>query len=220
MNIIVTASYESNGNDIDTLIFDNSGAKGLVGSDFGDLETGKESSIIWYYFRHDGENPIYDTSFYIRALGLEWGGYVPDADDSRLPYNPNFFRNGGLDEDGNITTSTADYDLMRTLAYNNPEMGVRLHMDRNDETVKTNGLGYENKGLSFSSLPLASTSLDYSKSSNEELDGYIYATPADQSKVGQDGDEAKVGVSIKLPDDLEDSGHIQFSLVMKYRYTI
>lgn len=219
MEVELTSSLVSYGDESENVIYDNLGTKTLIGEDFGDLETGQESDIKWFYFRHNGEEPIYNVGIFLRAVGTEWGGYVPSYPDSKLPFNPNVFRSGGLTESGGAASSTVDYEFMRQSALGNPEMGVRIHMDRSDEFVKTLGLGYDNQGLSFSPISLKRTSLDFSKSSNQELDGFIYPEPLDSSKISQDGDEAKIGMSIKIPEDTIGAGHVQFSVALKYRYT-
>jgi len=200
-------------------IYDSAGTRTLPGYDFGDLETGQNSHISWFYFRHDGTEEIYNVGAYIRSIGTEWGGYVASADSSYIPYNPNWFRSGGVDENDYPQTSTEDYNFMREQAFNNPEKGMRLHTDRNNPTVKTNGLGYQNEGLSFSPKVLPVTTLDYSSTSNPQLDGVIYPEPIDSSQKAQAGDEAKMGVSLNISTDVVGSGVIQFSLALKYRYT-
>lgn len=219
--VSLTTSNISYGEEYNEKIFDKDGSKSGDGFDFGDLETGVDSDIIKLYLRHDGKAPIYNLSYYIRSLGVNWGGYVESDPDSYWPYNPNYFREGGINDDTDLpNTSTKDYEFMRTNAYNNPEMGIRVHYDRSDENVKSNGLGYNNTGLNFSPIILASTAMDYSKSGNDQLDGYVYPEPNDEGKIGCDGDEALVGFSVKLPEDVVGSGHVQFSVTFKYRYTI
>lgn len=219
MEVELTSSLFSYGDESENIIYDNEGTKTLIGEDFGDLETGQESPVKWFYFRHNGEEPIYNVGIFIRAVGTEWGGYVPSYPDSKLPFNPNIFRSGGLTESGSPTSSTVDYEFMRQCALSNPEMGVRLHQDRNDEFIKTPGLGYDNKGLSFSPISLKRETLDFSKSSDPQLDGLIYPEPLDSSKIAQAGDEAKIGISIKIPEDTIGAGHVQFAIAIKYRYT-
>jgi len=217
--VILTSSLESYGDESTNKIYDNTGNKELKGEDFGDLETGVDSPTIYYYVRHDGTELIYNVGMYLKAVGVSWGGYVSDAEDSYYPYNPNFFREGGLDENDIPNTSTNDYEFLRTNAYNNNEMGVRIHQDRSNDAVKSNGLGYDNLGLSFSPITLYTTAMDYSKTSDDQIDGVIYPAPVDQSNYGLVGDEARIGISIKLPEETEGSGHIQFGVAIKYRYT-
>ena len=220
MEIELISSPISYGENSDEKIFFNDGSLSLNGADFGDLETGEESAVKYFYFRHTGAEPIYNVGIYMKAVGISWGGYVDSFPDSKLPYNPNFFRSGGLTSNGFQTSSTQDYEFMRQSALSNPDMGIRLHLNKSNELIKTYGLGYDNKGLSFSPITLKSTSLDFSRSSNQIRDGYIYPEPEDSSKTSKDGDEAKIGVSIRIPEDTIGSGHIQFSIALKYRYTI
>jgi hypothetical protein len=218
--VILTSSLTSYGDESENYIYDKDGGKTLKGEDYGDLETGVDSDIIFYYLRHDGQEPIYDVGIYLKTIGVNWGGYVSSADEATIPYNPNFFRSGGIDENGIPKTSTEDYEFMRKVAYENPEMGVRIHQDRSNDAIKSNGLGYSNIGLSFSPMTLLASSMDYSKTSNAQTDGLIYPGPIDSTQYGLVGDEARIGVSIKLPDEVEGSGHIQFGVAVKYRYTI
>ena len=199
-------------------LYRNDGSDTLEGIDFGDIETGVEYAPREVWLRHDGLDPIYNVGYYIRTLGVEWGGYVPSAEDAHEPYNPNWFKHGGKVDDL-PQSSTVDYELMRTSAKNNAEMGLRVHWDRADAAVRTNGLGYDNQGLNFSNIKLQKESVDYSGTDLSERDGYIYPEPIDDNKLGLAGDEAKLGLSIKMPEDIEGSGHIQFSFAVKYRYT-
>jgi hypothetical protein len=217
--VILTSSLESYGDESDNTIFDNLGGTSLSGEDFGDIETGVDSPTKFYYLRHDGAEPIYDVGIYLKAIGVPWGGYVADAEDARFPYNPNFFKFGGLDEDDHPQSSTEDYNFLRKAADNDPEMGVRIHMDREDPSVKTEGLGADNVGLNFSPIILDKTSLDTSKTSDDIDNGYIYPEPDDSSKTAKVGDEALIGVSLQLPEETEGSGILQFSVAVKYRYT-
>jgi len=201
-------------------LYKNDGTDELEGMDFGDIETGREYAARMVWLRHDGLEPIYSTAYYIRTVGSEWGGYVADAEDAHEPYNPNWFREGGKDPDTDVPrSSTVDYELMRTSAKNNSEMGLRVHYDREDINVRTDGLGYENKGLNFSSIMVQAESLDVSNTDDEAKDGYLWPEPEDENKLGTVGDEALLGLSIKMPEDIEGSGHIQFAFAVKYRYT-
>ena len=217
--VILTSSLFSYGDESDNTIFDKDGTATLKGEDFGDLETGVDSSPIFYFVRHNGTEPIYDVGIYLKAVGVNWGGYVASSPYSSSPYNPNFFRSGGMDDNDIPQTSTNDYEFMRTSALNNPEMGVRIHLDRSNDAAKTNGLGYDNYGLSFSPVTLETTAMDYSKTSEDQISGLIYPEPLDDTQLGLVGDEARVGVSIKLPEETEGSGHVQFGVAVKYRYT-
>lgn len=220
MEVIVSTSPASYGLPLSSTIYKSDGSKSLVGFDFGDLETGVESSPHFLYYRHDGLEPIYSCGVFIRPVGINWGGYVETASTSYFPHNPNFFKNGGLRTDNNLPqASTADYEFMRTSAYNNPEMGVRLHMDRTNPLVKTDGLGYQNKGISSSPVTMSKTALDWSKSGLTQVDGKIYPSPEDSSKIGKAADEAVIGVSVQLSEDVIGSGNVQFSVAFKYRYT-
>lgn len=219
MEVEITSSLSSYGADTTNTIYDSSGTQELLGEDFGNLETGEVSELKYYYIRHNGTEPIYNVGFFLRALGAEWGGYVSSSPDSKEPYNPNMFREGGVDEDGIPYSSTKDYEFMRKIASGNPDMGVRLHQDREDSTKKDYSLGYDSRGLSFSPVPLKFTALDFSKSSNDKVDGFIYPEPVDSSKKALDGDEAKIGVTVRIPEDTIGAGYIQFSTAMSYRYT-
>jgi hypothetical protein len=219
MELEVTSSLTSYGSEYEDLILGGDALNSLKGRDFGNIETGETSDILFYYFRHSGTEAIYNVGIYLRTVGTDWGGYCEDYDNSKLPYNPNIFKNGGVNENGYPMTSTADYEFMRTVAYNNPEMGVRLHQDRENIMVKDDALGYKNKGLSFSDISLKTTTLDYTKTSDSQIEGLIYPEPIDSSKKGQAGDEAKLGISIRLPEETEGAGYIQFAIAIKYRYT-
>jgi len=215
---------ESYGSNYDEALYKNDGTTNLDGINFGDIETGVEYPPRFVYLRHDGINPIYNVAYYLRTLGVDWGGYVSSEDDATDPYNPNWFRSGGVNPDTNLpNSSTADYELMRTVAVNNAEMGLRVHYNREDEANRTYGLGYDSVGLNFNPIKLQSDSVDYGAADTDERPvktGYIYPEPEDDSKQGKSGDEAKLGLSIKLPEDIIGSGHIQFSFAIKYRYTI
>lgn len=200
-------------------LYKNDGSNTAEGIDFGDIETGVEYEPRAIYLRHDGIDPIYNVGYYLRTFGAEWGGYVANASDSREPYNPNWFKNGGESDTGLPTSSTSDYELMRTSAKNNAEMGLRVHYDRSDIGIRTNGLGYDNKGLNFSSIRLQKESVDYSATTVSTRDGYIYPEPIDDNKLGKAGDEAMLGLSIKMPEDIIGSGHVQLAFAIKYRYT-
>jgi hypothetical protein len=200
-------------------LYKSDGSTSNTGIDFGDLETGTESDIYYTYLRHDGIEPIYNTGFYIRAMGIEWGGYVSTDATAHDPYNPNWFRSGGLKDNGLPSTGTEDYEFMRNVAKNNPEMGLRVHYDRNNVAVRTSGLGYNNEGLNFSPITLKTEAMDYSLSGNPQLDGWIYPEPLDENKLGGDGDEAALGLSILIPEDTEGSGHIQWVFAIRYRHT-
>ena len=220
MIVTVTSSPLTYGDPNINTIYDNLGTRTLIGSDYGDIETGFPSPTKFFYFRHDGTEPIYSCGFYIKAIGSNWGGYVSTADTSFFPYNPNFFRNGGIDPVTLIpNTSTDDYELLRISAQNNQEMGVRLNFDRTNDLILENSLGYNNIGLSFNPLPLSINSMDYSLTSSPQIEGTIYPAPLDDTKRGKFGDEARVGVSIKLPVEVTGSGIVQFGVAMKYRYT-
>ncbi len=211
---------QSYGDDYAEPLYKNDGTESLEGIDFGDIETGREYAPRYMWLRHDGLEPVYNVAYYIRTVGVEWGGYVADREDAHDPYNPNWFRSGGLNDDSGLpNTSTTDYEILRTSAKNNAEMGLRIHYDRADEVVRTDGLGYENKGLNFSSIGMASTACDYSGTDASEINGYIYPEPVDENKFGVVGDEGRLGLSLKMPEDLVGSGHIQFGFAVKYRYT-
>lgn len=219
--VSLTFSNQSYGEEYTEDLFKNDGSKTLDGLNFGDIETGTNYPPRFLYIRHDGLEPIYNTNYFIRTVGSEWGGYVADAEDAHQPYNPNWFRNGGLDPDGDYPqTATNDYDLLRTSAQNNSEMGLRIHYDRSDDNVRTDGLGYDNAGLNFSPILLQSESCDYSGTDDEGKNGYINPEPEDDNKLGTTGDESRLGLSIKMPEDIEGSGHIQFAFAVKYRYTM
>ena len=99
-------------------------------------------------------------------------------------------------------------------------MGCRLHLNRDDAQVVSNSLGFNNIGTSFIPLILPTTSLNYSGNpSLAKTDGVIYPEPMDQDKYGRVGDEAKIGISLLFPEEVEGSGHIQFGVAIKYRYT-
>jgi len=217
MQVRLYTSLESYSTESDNTIFDNSGTKELQGEDFGDLETGVASDTKYFYVRHDGTEKVYNVAYYLRSLGNEWGGYCADYPDK--DYNPNWFKNGGLNDDGLPNTSTQDYEFMRLQAYNNPEMGLRVHYDRESPAIRTDGLGYDNVGLSFSAITLQNTSLDTSKG-GEAINGEIAPAPIDASQQGYVGDEALLGLSVKLSEDIIGSGHVQFTFAIKYRYTI
>ena len=219
MIVEVTSSPSTYGDPNDETIFDNEGTRTLIGSDFGDIETGTSSDIKFFYFRHDGQEPIYDCGFYLKAVGSRWGGYVADAETSQLPYNPNFFRNGGIDENSVPNTSTDDYELLRISSQNNQEMGVRLHLDSSNSQLFENSLGYNNIGLSFNTKKLPITAMNYEDTSASQIEGTIYPAPLDDTKRGKFGDEAKVGISLKMPEEISGSGVLQFGVAMKYRYT-
>lgn len=219
MEVELTSSLTSYGDTSTETIYGDDGISSLNGRSIGYIETGEVSETIFYYFRHNGTEPVYNVSIYLRAIGLGWGGYCSDFPDSKQAFNPNVFRSGGLDENGTPFSSTEDYNFMRTSAQNNPEMGIRIHQDRLDPNSFSEGLGYDNKGLSFSPIALQSSTLDFTKSSDTQSNGLIYPTPLDSSKTGQAGDEAKIGMSVKLPEDTVGAGHIQFAVALKYRYT-
>jgi len=219
--VTLTMAKESYGSEYEDALFKNDRSTELKGIDFGDVETGNEYMPKYLYLRHDGLEPVYASSYYLRTLGAEWGGYVASAEDSHEPYNPNWFKHGGVKEDsGYPTNSTADYELLRNVAKNNAEMGIRIHYDRADDVTRTSGLGYDNQGLNFSAVPLQKESLDWSSASVGVRDSWIEPEPTDANKVAVAGDEALLGLSIKLPEDIIGSGHIQFSFAIKYRYTI
>ena len=219
--ISLTVSESTYGPDFSSTIFSSTGLSDLAGLDFGDLETGEDSTTKQLFIRHDGIEPVYNVGFYIKSIGSKWGGYVDTAPTANVPFNPNFFRSGGINPDTTLPfTSTEDYEYMRSIAFNNPDMGIRLHMDRTIPILKSAGLGNANAGLNFSPLALETTALDYSKSANSHLTGFIYPDPNDGSKTGKDGDEALVGISIKLPEETVGSGHIEFSTSIKYRFTL
>ena len=214
---ISSSSYDQETTD---KIYGPDGDKSVDGYDFGEVETGSPSARRWYFVRHDGAEKIYNAGLYLRPFGNSWGGYCPDYPDSRFPYNPNIFMNGGVDDNRVPKTSTEDYNLLRESADNNPDMGVRLYLDRSNPDTKTDGLGYNNKGLNFSPVPLPSTALDFSNcSSLDKIDGVIYPRPIDDSDDGKCGDEALIGIDVQLPEEIEGSGYVQFSVGIKYRYT-
>lgn len=220
MEVNIITALESYGTELDSTIFKNDGTNTLPGIDFGDLETGLSSETKFLYFRHDGLEPIYAGGFFLRALGTNWGGYVASSPDSVFPYNPNFFRSGGVDENNIPNASTRDYEFLRTSAANDPENGVRLHLDRNNEFIRTPGLGYNNQGLSVSPISLQPTALDFTQNpSLAQTVGVIYPEPVDQSKYAKVGDEAKIGFSLRFSEDVVGSGHVQLSVAFKYRYT-
>lgn len=218
VNLLI--SEKTYGGELDTPLFDQKGGTGNVGLNFGDLETGIPSDVKYFYIRHDGKEQIYACGVYIKAVGTKWGGYVAGAASADRPYNPNFFRSGGLDSDGLPETSTKDYELLRTVAMANPEMGIRLHMDRTNKAKKSEALGYANSGLSFNPKLLEVTALDFSGNTGLlPKAGVIYPKPVEAHKVGTCGDEAKLGISINIPEEVEGSGHVQVSVAIKYRYT-
>ena len=219
---IVTMSISSSSYGIDFAdpLYNNTGLESLPGLDFGDIETGTEYSQTPIWVRHDGIEPVFDVNYYLKTIGVEWGGYVSSAGASPDPFNPNWFKNGGLADGGTPNTATKDYELMRTSALNNSEMGLRIHYDRADAAIRTNGLGYANTGLNFSGIRLQKEALDYSLSAITPTDGYIHPESIDEAKMGKSGDEAMLGLSVKMPEDIIGSGHVQFALAIKYRYTI
>ena len=222
MSIVVElqSSRTSYGEEPTDPLFDNVGTSEGRGLDFGDLETGNDSDIDFLYIRHNGTEPIYDTAVYLRTYGPAWGGYIEGYEDAIYPNNPNFFKNGGYDEYGYPQTSTDDYEFMRLQGYNNPENGVRIHFDRNNPDYKTNSLGYDNKGLSFSALGMPLSAMDYSNTStNIAKGGYIYPEPDNYANAGKVGDEAKIGVSLNISEDVIGAGVVQFAVTVKYRYT-
>lgn len=219
--VTILTSNVSYGTEEWDALYKNDGTETLNGIDFGNVETGEDVVPRWLYFRHDGLEPIYNAGYYLRTIGVEWGGYVATEETAHNPYNPFWFKHGGVYEDTGLPkSSTLDYDFLRNVAYNNPEMGIRVHDDRTNEYIRSNGLGNANKGLNFSPIIVKPTALDYSLSGNPQLDGYVYPEGMDDSKFGKDGDEMKLGISIKLPEDVVGSGHIQFAMAVKYRYTI
>jgi len=202
-------------------LFDSLGTSTLEGFDYGDIETGVEYPPMWLYLQHDGIEPIYSCRFFLRAVGLNWGGYVPSASTAVDPYNPNIFRSGGINQvTGWPNSSTADYETFRIDARDNPEMGVRLHLNRENELIRTNGLGHQNIGLSFNPISMPLTTMLYANSTtNVPRAGVIYPKTdvvADQGKIG---DEAKVGISIKLGEDLIGGGFAQIGVSIAYRHT-
>ena len=217
--VTLSITKDSYGTEYVEPLYRNDGSSTLEGIDFGDIETGREYAPRDVYLRHDGLDPIYNVGYYIRTLGVEWGGYVPTANTAHEPFNPNWFKNGGVTGTGLPTTSTVDYELMRNSAKNNAEMGLRVHYDRGDAAVRTNGLGYNNSGLNFSTIKLQKEAADYSMTGDNERDGYLYPRHIDDTKDGKVGDEAKLGLSIKMPEDIVGSGHVQFAFAVKYRYT-
>jgi len=217
--VTLKLAAETYGDEYSEPIYKNDGSNTLEGLDFGDIETGIEYAPRYVWLRHDGLEPIYNTAYYIRTVGTEWGGYVAGAEDSHEPYNPNWFRSGGKNENDIPYSSTVDYELMRNSAKNNGEMGLRIHYDRSDEITRTNGLGYDNVGLNFSAIKLQQESGDWSGTDDDPRDGYIMPEPIDENKFGVVGDEARLGMSLKMPEDIEGSGHIQFGFAVKYRYT-
>ena len=219
MIVNIITSFESYGTEFSETIYKNDGTKSLKGLDFNDIETGVGTTTRYIYIRHDGLEPIYNVGFYIRPVGTQWGGYVANSSSSIIPYNPNYFRSGGVNASGVPYTSSLDYNFIREMAFNNPDMGCRLHLNRNDEFEKSNGLGFENVGISVTPLALPITCLDYTKTSSPKLSGTLYPEPSDQSKYSKVGDEAKVGISLLFPEEVVGSGHVQFSLAIKYRYT-
>lgn len=220
MEVQIKTSLIPSGEEYQEYIYKNDGSKSLLGLDFGDLETGVESITRYLYYTHDGLEPIYNAGFFIRTVGNEWGGYVPTSPDSYFPNNPNFFKNGGIDSvTGLPKSSTSDYEFLRTSAYNDPEMGVRLHMNRTNVFIKTDGLGYQNRGISSSPITLSKDSLDWTKTSAVPTDGFIYPIPEDPSRIGKAADEAKIGISLKFSDEVVGSGHVQIGIAFKYRYT-
>lgn len=218
--VTLKMTSSSYGVDYEEALYRNDGTDNLSGMDFGDIETGTEYEPRFIWLRHDGLEPIYNAGYYIRTVGVEWGGYVADNELAHEPYNPNWFKNGGVTDTGLPTSSTLDYELMRTSALNNPEMGVRVHYDRENVATRSNGLGNNNIGLNFSSIKLQKSAVDYSGTDLAEMDGYVYPEPIDENKLGIAGDEAMLGVSIKMPEDIEGSGHVQFAFAVKYRYTM
>ena len=219
MIVNIITSLESYGSEFVESIYKNDGTKTLKGLDFNDIETGIPTATRYIYIRHDGLEPIYNVGFYIKPVGTNWGGYVSSRADTTLPYNPNFFRSGGVFENGSPTTSSLDYNFIREMAFNNPDMGCRLHLVRNDIYSKANSLGFNNVGISITPLAMPTTCLDYSRTSSAQLSGTLYPEPTDQSKYGKVGDEAKVGISLSFPEEVVGSGHVQFALAIKYRYT-
>lgn len=219
MIVNIITSFESYSNEFDESIYKNDGTKTLKGLDFNDIETGVSTNTRFLYIRHDGLEPIYNVGFYIRPVGVNWGGYVQDRPDTVLPYNPNFFRSGGVNEFGTPRTSSLDYNFTREMASNNPDTGCRLHLDRSNPLHKTNGLGFNNVGISITPLGMPLSCLDYSGTSSTQISGTLYPEPTDQTKYGKVGDEAKVGISMLFPEEVVGSGHIQFALAIKYRYT-
>ena len=106
------------------------------------------------------------------------------------------------------------------MAENNPDTGCRLHLNRNNELERHNSLGFNNVGTSLVPLVMPVSTLDFSKSpTTPQVPGKLYPEPSDQSKYGKVGDEAKIGISLLFPEEVEGSGHVQFALAIKYRYT-
>lgn len=220
MEVNIITSLSSYGNELESTIFKNDGTNTLPGIDFGDLETGSASQPLFLYFRHDGLEPITSGGFFLRAVGTNWGGYVASSPSSTLPHNPNYFRSGGVDVNNIPNASTKDYEFLRTAATNDPENGIRLHLDRSNEFIKTAGLGYDNQGLSVSPITLKSSAMLYTLNPTlPQTNGVIYPEPADQSKYSKVGDEAKVGFSVRFSEDVVGSGYVQVSVAFKYRYT-
>lgn len=220
MIVNIITSFESYSSEFQEQIYKNDGSKTLTGMDFSDIETGIPTNTRFLYVRHDGNEPIYNVGMYIKPVGPEWGGYVSVSPDSELPYNPNIFRDGGISEQGIPRTSSVDYNFVRSVAENNPDTGCRLHLNRDNALEKGNALGFNNIGTSLVPLILPISALDYTKNLTlAQVPGTIYPEPLDQSKYGKVGDEAKIGISLLFPEEVEGSGHIQFGLAIKYRYT-
>ena len=220
MIVNIVTAFESYGSEFQENIYKSDGSKTLTGMDFNDLETGVESNVRYLYIRHDGMEPIYNVGFYIKPVGPEWGGYVQSSPDSVLPYNPNLFREGGVGSNNSPKTSSADYNFVRSIAETNPDTGCRLHLNRENPLEKNNSLGFNNIGTSLVPLILPVSTLDFSKSpTTQQVPGKIYSEPSDQSKYGKVGDEAKIGISLLFPEEVEGSGHVQFALAIKYRYS-
>lgn len=220
MIVNIVTAFESYANEFQENIYKNDGLKTLKGMDFNDLETGVPSNTRFLYIRHDGMEPIYNVGLYIKPVGPEWGGYVQTAPDSVLPYNPNLFREGGISGNGVPKTSSVDYNFLRSMAENNPDTGCRLHLNRKNDLERHNSLGFNNVGTSLIPVILPVSSLDYSKNPTlQQIPGTLYPEPTDQTKYGKVGDEARIGISLLFPEEVEGSGHVQFALAIKYRYT-
>lgn len=218
--VLIEYSTSSYGAPYSQSLYGSDGTKSLGGIDFGDVECGVQQQPRWFYVRHDGTEKIYQVGFYIKPVGLEWGGFVNQSPDATLPYNPNYFRTGGINPDTLIPySSTDDYNFMRLIAFNNPEMGVRLHLNRQNVFERTNGLGFMNQGLQFSAIPMPETTLDFSEGGTYEI-GSIFPKPSDPLKLGKVGDEMKFGMSLYIPEETIGSGHIQYTMAIRYRYTL
>lgn len=219
LEVTLKISKTSYANESFDALKDRMGTELLEGFNYGDIQTGDDYPPVFMYVRHSGIEPVNAVRLFLKTAGTDWGGFVFSSPSSKFPYNPHYFRLGGLDGNGIPRQSTIDYEFFRTQARDNPEMGMRLHLNRSDEFIRTNGLGYQNIGISSSPIILPVTAMDYSGTTNSQTPGRIYPDPLTLEGRGKSGDEAKIGVSFKLSPDTIGGGFAQIALSIAYRFT-